>query len=403
MINNDKIKINEVYQRVDDVAIKGTMYTADFYKLINEFIDNGYIYYFKIVLETIYNITINDISTIPFYKEKIWKEILFQTNTTQATHIKRILDNKNCYQVGMTIYDNSNNILGTIKEKHKYIRLVISTTSVTISATATNREEIEREEDISPELHLQKINNSNNLIPDYTNITDVSDFKKYDEDDATISSEKVSTTSSTTSLQLDNTQVGNNQNIASPSSPTYSYIIATYSHYEDVEDFYAMNYYYLNHIINEMTGLDVICLYVDKLYVTYSEVGVSFSYSPTNSFCSIDIPYENGVTYSNYVTYSDIYTFSSTINNKITSNCFNNYSYTQSIYHNIHPSYTTHSYTYDIDTTYSNYDVFDNSTISFYTYVTQSVIYNTTINRIFDCVTTSIFTKYKEAIDYLLN
>ena len=90
VMNLEKKYIDDAHANIEKIALKGALYIGDFYKLINSYIDNGNVLYFEYALEKYYNINVKNVNGIVDYKYKIWKEILFQTNSKSSEYDNRI-------------------------------------------------------------------------------------------------------------------------------------------------------------------------------------------------------------------------------------------------------------------------------------------------------------------------
>lgn len=358
VMNLEKKYIDDAHANIEKIALKGALYIGDFYKLINSYIDNGNLLYFEYALEKYYNINVKNVNSIVDYKYKIWKEILFQTNSKSSEYIKKIFDENDCYQVGYYIYNMDNVLLGTINEYTKYYRLDTITTTVTTSFTSS-----------SP---TQSTN-----LPISTLIPIISEeYNKY------VKYEKSSATSSGSYSPV---KVG----------VTYSITVSTEKRYTEVVDYYKMYYYYLNGVVDETLGIKQTYLAVDKNGTSVSTHNLTFSMTPDSSFINMNKPYRYMITYS--------------YNNDDNTTCL-----TQSVYSNYFDTttYSTtytfdniekkegYSYTYDIDTTYSVTVSFIDKT-KFTTNFIQSLRLISTTHSIIDSPTSSIFTKYTEALNYL--
>jgi hypothetical protein len=112
----DKKKIKKIYTQIDKLATKGREYAFEYSKYIDELVEKGDYNYLEMTLLYSYFIDITGFKTIEEVKKNTWNEILAQTNTSISKKIKRILDTNSVYQMGFSIYTNSNNYLGDIVE-----------------------------------------------------------------------------------------------------------------------------------------------------------------------------------------------------------------------------------------------------------------------------------------------
>lgn len=109
-------KVEKLYNRLDKLAVKGKDSIMDYYKLIDELLENGEYSYLEDVFIIYYNLDITKYRSVQDVKDKTWDVVLFQTNTTILKKLKLLLDSKNVYQTGLYFYDNSNVYLGKINE-----------------------------------------------------------------------------------------------------------------------------------------------------------------------------------------------------------------------------------------------------------------------------------------------
>jgi hypothetical protein len=113
-------KIDKIYNKINSIAVKGKDNIFEYYKYVDELIDKGEYGYFEQVIFYYYNIDIvNDID-VSEVKKKTWKPILFNTNSSFSSKIKKMYDNKNVYQQSYNIYTTGTQsqsiLLGQVKE-----------------------------------------------------------------------------------------------------------------------------------------------------------------------------------------------------------------------------------------------------------------------------------------------
>lgn len=120
--------IEKIINKIDQIAKKGKDYINEYYRYIDDLVQKGEYSYFQQALDLGYKIDTLDIP-IPDVKKKTWKEILFQTNSTFLTKLKKIYDTKSVYQIGFNIYNQDLNRI------QLSLSSVLSTTYSVISLT----------------------------------------------------------------------------------------------------------------------------------------------------------------------------------------------------------------------------------------------------------------------------
>lgn len=99
-----KRKTEKQFNQIDKIAKKGKDQIYEYYKLVDEFINKGEYGYFEQTLSLYYNIDIVDYKGVDDVKRKTWPIILFQTNSSFQTKLKKIYDSKKVYQTSFDIY-----------------------------------------------------------------------------------------------------------------------------------------------------------------------------------------------------------------------------------------------------------------------------------------------------------
>lgn len=135
-MNETKRKIEKQFNRIDKLAKKGKDQIYEYYKLIDEFVNNGEYGYLEQTLFYYYKIDIVDYKGVDVVKRKTWPDILFQTNSSFQTKLKKMYDSKNVYQTSFDIYSSNvghiqlslSNALGST-----YSLMLTSTQSVSVS------------------------------------------------------------------------------------------------------------------------------------------------------------------------------------------------------------------------------------------------------------------------------
>lgn len=110
-MNEIKRKTSKIYNQIDKLAKKGKDQVFEYYKLIDDIVNKGEYGFFEQTLYNYYNIDPVNYLTVDDVKKKTWSEILFQTNSSFLSKLKKIYDSKNVYQIGINIYSNDLNYL----------------------------------------------------------------------------------------------------------------------------------------------------------------------------------------------------------------------------------------------------------------------------------------------------
>lgn len=128
-MNQDKKKIEKIFNRIDKLATKGKDQIQEYYKLIDELIDKGEYSHLEQCLSKFYEIEASSFSNVVDIKTKTWNDILFLTNTSFSKKLKKLYDSKNVYQIAFDIHSDSASILGLT------VSLPLSITYSTTSST----------------------------------------------------------------------------------------------------------------------------------------------------------------------------------------------------------------------------------------------------------------------------
>lgn len=128
-MNQDKKKIEKIFNKIDKLATKGKDQIQEYYKLIDELIDKGEYSYLEQCLSRFYEIEASSFSNVVDIKTKTWNDILFLTNTSFSKKLKKLYDSKNVYQISFDIHSDSASILGLT------VSLPLSITYSTTSST----------------------------------------------------------------------------------------------------------------------------------------------------------------------------------------------------------------------------------------------------------------------------
>lgn len=128
-MNQDKKKIEKIFNKIDKLATKGKDQIQEYYKLIDELIDKGEYSYLEQCLSKFYEIEATSFSNVGDIKTKTWNDILFLTNTSFSKKLKKLYDSKNVYQIAFDIHSDSASIVGLT------VSLPLSITYSTTSST----------------------------------------------------------------------------------------------------------------------------------------------------------------------------------------------------------------------------------------------------------------------------
>lgn len=132
-MNQDKKKIEKIFNKIDKLATKGKDQIQEYYKLIDELIDKGEYSYLEQCLSKFYEIEASSFSNVVDIKTKTWNDILFLTNSSFSKKLKKLYDSKNVYQIAFDIHSDSASIVGLTVSLP--LSITYSTTSSTQSVT----------------------------------------------------------------------------------------------------------------------------------------------------------------------------------------------------------------------------------------------------------------------------
>lgn len=111
-------RLNKIHKKLIKLSNKGKNNRDEFYKYINELIDNDNYTYFEEVMYIYYDFDIYN-KTISDYKEDAWASICLNTESSISVKLYKLYNQKSVYRQGLDFYDNDNNIIGTIEEKDR--------------------------------------------------------------------------------------------------------------------------------------------------------------------------------------------------------------------------------------------------------------------------------------------
>lgn len=113
-------RLEKIYVKIDSIAKKGKDNVFEYYKYVDELVGKGQYSDFEQTLFYHYKIDIVDTIDISVVKKNTWKPILFQTNSSFSSKLKKMYDVKNVYQISNNIYTTGTSsmsvLLGQINE-----------------------------------------------------------------------------------------------------------------------------------------------------------------------------------------------------------------------------------------------------------------------------------------------
>jgi hypothetical protein len=130
-------EVEKTYNRIDKIAKKGKDQVQEYYKLIDELIDNGYYESLEQCLFIFYGVDINKYPTIFALKKKSWPLILFKTSTSFSKKLKKIYDDREVYQVGFNVYQTTVGLTMSTPMSTTY-SVTASTQSITPTLVSNN-------------------------------------------------------------------------------------------------------------------------------------------------------------------------------------------------------------------------------------------------------------------------
>lgn len=117
---NDRKKVDKIYSQITRIAQKGKDYTLEYHKLVDEIVSKGDFSYLEMCLSDYFNIDPVKYKTIFDIKKRTWKSILFETDSTMISRLKKLYKEKNVYQQGIEIRSDNPSYL-TIQKKGPYL------------------------------------------------------------------------------------------------------------------------------------------------------------------------------------------------------------------------------------------------------------------------------------------
>ena len=96
-------KVTKIFGQINRIAQKGKDYTLDYHKLIDEIVAKGDYAHLEMCLSDKYNLDPNKYRTVDEIKSKTWKHILFETDASFITGLKKLYGANSIYQQGQEI------------------------------------------------------------------------------------------------------------------------------------------------------------------------------------------------------------------------------------------------------------------------------------------------------------
>jgi hypothetical protein len=117
-------KLEKIYKKINNLALKGRDNEFEYYKYINELIEKGDYNFLEGVLLQYYQIDISNKPSVESYKKDSWSEICFKTNPSFLQKLSILYKKYNIHQQSYDIYlnDVEEPIIGQIVEKEIYTK-----------------------------------------------------------------------------------------------------------------------------------------------------------------------------------------------------------------------------------------------------------------------------------------
>lgn len=119
MVNN-KSRIEVIFSQIDKLASKSGSNILEYQKYVDLLSTTGDYDNLLQCLYIYYDVNVDRVLTIEDIKRKTWDKIMFRTENIFTKRLKKLFNDKGIYQVGLNIYDDSNNLLGQIYEEATY-------------------------------------------------------------------------------------------------------------------------------------------------------------------------------------------------------------------------------------------------------------------------------------------
>jgi hypothetical protein len=121
MTNDPRKKVTKIFGQINKIAQKGKDYTLDYHKLIDEIVAQGDFAYLMMCLSDNYNIDTLKYRTVDDIKSKTWKLILFQTDASFISGLKRIYKANSVYQQGIEIRSDMDDYVSLAEAGHPFL------------------------------------------------------------------------------------------------------------------------------------------------------------------------------------------------------------------------------------------------------------------------------------------
>jgi hypothetical protein len=132
-MNQDKKKIEKLFNKLDKLATKGKDQIYEYYKLVDDIVEKGDYLYFEKCLLQYYEIDISKFTSVSDVKKNTWSDILFLTNSSFSKKLKKLYDSKNVYQMVFDIHSESANVIGLTASSPLSITYSTTSSSQTIT------------------------------------------------------------------------------------------------------------------------------------------------------------------------------------------------------------------------------------------------------------------------------
>lgn len=108
MAKDSRKKVTKIFGQINRIAQRGKDYTLDYHKLIDEIVAKGDYAHLEMCLSDHYNLDPAKYRTIHEIKSKTWKHILFETDASFITGLKKLYKGNGVYQQGYEIRSEEN-------------------------------------------------------------------------------------------------------------------------------------------------------------------------------------------------------------------------------------------------------------------------------------------------------
>ena len=110
-------RLVKIYNRIKELAQGGDESSFEYFKYIDEVVNNGDMYLLEDVMSRYYLFDISRIGSVNNIKRQTWPVIKFGTNSSLSEEMSSLFRVKGVYQQGLEIYLSSDNTsLGEIRE-----------------------------------------------------------------------------------------------------------------------------------------------------------------------------------------------------------------------------------------------------------------------------------------------